>query len=85
MALLLCFAIPEWLRDIEMRFSNLSVKNTHWRPKISAQIYPKEPTGNFTQKDVAEYVIDGKAAWMDCRNKAEALTLIAKWGTNSWD
>ena len=40
--------------------------------------YPQEPTGNFTQKDVAEYVIDGKAAWMDCRNKAEALTLIAK-------
>ncbi|MCB1559174.1 MAG: hypothetical protein KDJ50_09665 [Alphaproteobacteria bacterium] len=40
--------------------------------------YPEEPNGNFTQKDVAEYVIDGKAAWMDCRNKAESLTLITK-------
>lgn len=40
--------------------------------------YPEEPTGNFTQKDVAEYAIDGKAAWMDCRNKAQALTLITK-------
>lgn len=79
MALLLLFcAIPlsgcETLNEVFLQ----SGKNTHLKAENICADYPQEPTGNFTQKDVAEYVIDGKAAWMDCRNKAEALTLIAK-------
>ena len=79
MALLLLFcAIP--LSGCETLNEVISPKgkNSQEESKSVCADYPKEPTGNFTQKDVAEYAIDGKAAWMDCRNKAEALTLIAK-------
>ena len=78
MALLLLFcAIP--LSGCETLNEVFSIWEKHpFEGRKYLRRLPKEPTGNFTQKDVAEYVIDGKAAWMDCRNKAEALTLIAK-------
>ena len=43
--------------------------------------YPEEPTGDYTQKDVLIYAIDAKAAWLDCRSKAEALEKLVSRGS----
>lgn len=48
-------------------------RDTHPDQSYECAEYPEEPTGYYTQKDVASYIIDARAAYNDCRTKLTAL------------
>lgn len=44
--------------------------------------YPQPPIGDYTQRNVAVYAIEAKAAWMGCRDRAEGLQKLVN--LKSW-
>jgi hypothetical protein len=48
------------------------IKNEKSLPVNPSQVctqWPEEPTGDYTQRDVADYIIDGRGAYNDCAEK----------------
>lgn len=45
---------------------------------LSCDSAPETPAGGYTQRDVAEYVLDLYGAWMDCSRKLTAVGNIVR-------